>query len=57
MGASHTADLELNRDFTLKKNCWDLMSIERIETACNVAKQADVAAVPSSKCGIQFKSY
>ncbi|KAF0723403.1 hypothetical protein AaE_009876, partial [Aphanomyces astaci] len=45
MGASHTTDLELNKDFTLKKNCWDLMSIERIETACNVAKQADVAAV------------
>ncbi|CAK4653643.1 hypothetical protein LEN26_011169 [Aphanomyces euteiches] len=45
MGASHTTDLELNKDFTLKKTCWDLMSIERIETACNVAKTADVAAV------------
>ncbi|RHY12227.1 hypothetical protein DYB35_008784 [Aphanomyces astaci] len=37
--------VQLNKDFTLKKNCWDLMSIERIETACNVAKQADVAAI------------
>lgn len=45
MGAYHTLDLELNRDFTLFKSCWDIMSIERIETACNVAKQADVAAV------------
>ncbi|KAF0686090.1 Aste57867_22055 [Aphanomyces stellatus] len=45
MGASHTTDLELNKDFTLKKTCWDQMSLERIETACNVAKQADVAAV------------
>ena len=41
MGAYHTIDLELNRDFTLTKTCWDIMSLERIEDACNVAKQVN----------------
>jgi protein pelota len=45
MGAYHTLDLELNRDFTLSKNCWDIVSLERIETACDITKQADVAAI------------
>jgi stalled ribosome rescue protein Dom34 len=45
MGAYHTIDLELNKDFTLSKLCWDVMSLERIDIACNVEKQADAAAV------------
>ncbi|DAZ99217.1 TPA: hypothetical protein N0F65_008084 [Lagenidium giganteum] len=45
MGAYHTLDLELNRDFTLFKNCWDAIMLERIETACDIAKRAELAAV------------
>uniref|UniRef100_K3WRF6 Protein pelota homolog n=1 Tax=Globisporangium ultimum (strain ATCC 200006 / CBS 805.95 / DAOM BR144) TaxID=431595 RepID=K3WRF6_GLOUD len=45
LGAYHTLDLEMNRDFTLFKNCWDVMSLERIETACDIAKKAELAAV------------
>lgn len=45
MGAYHTIDLELNRKFTLRKQEWDSVSLERIDTACDPAKSADVAAV------------
>ncbi|KAL7680898.1 putative 50S ribosomal protein L30e [Plasmopara halstedii] len=45
LGAYHTLDLEMNRDFTLTKNCWDVMSLERINIACDVTKQAELAAV------------
>lgn len=45
MGAYHTLDLELNRKFDLSKPEWDSISLDRIETACNVEKTADVAAV------------
>ncbi|XP_071944985.1 protein pelota homolog isoform X1 [Antedon mediterranea] len=45
MGAYHTLDLELNRKFTLAKECWDIIALERIEMACDVAQSADVAAV------------
>ncbi|KAG2790634.1 Protein pelota [Phytophthora cactorum] len=45
LGAYHTLDLEMNRDFTLTKNCWDVMSLERIDMACDIAKQAELAAV------------
>ncbi|GBP27945.1 Protein pelota [Eumeta japonica] len=45
MGAYHTLDLELNRKFTLKKVLWDSVALERVETACDPAATADVAAV------------
>ncbi|KAK1944595.1 Protein pelota [Phytophthora citrophthora] len=45
LGAYHTLDLEMNRDFTLTKNCWDVMSLERIDMACDITKQAELAAV------------
>ncbi|KAJ3054927.1 hypothetical protein HK097_000343 [Rhizophlyctis rosea] len=45
MGAYHTIDLELNRNFTLAKEQWDVISLERIDNACDVTKRADVAAV------------
>ncbi|KAI9907637.1 hypothetical protein PsorP6_003414 [Peronosclerospora sorghi] len=45
MGAYHTLDLEMKRDFTLTKNCWDIISLERIEMACDISKQAELAAV------------
>lgn len=45
MGAYHTLDLELNRKFTLGKLEWDSVTLERIETACDPTKHADLAAV------------
>ncbi|KAJ1875134.1 Translation factor pelota [Coemansia sp. RSA 990] len=44
-GQYHTLDLELNQPFTLSKPQWDLISLKRIEDACDITKQADVAAV------------
>lgn len=38
-------DLELNRKFSLRKQEWDSVSLERVETACDPTKFADVAAV------------
>uniref|UniRef100_A0A6M2DF58 Protein pelota homolog n=1 Tax=Xenopsylla cheopis TaxID=163159 RepID=A0A6M2DF58_XENCH len=45
MGAYHTLDLELNRKFTLHKQLWDSVALERVDCACDVAQTADVAAV------------
>lgn len=45
MGAYHTLDLELNRKFALQKSEWDSISIERMDMACDVSQNADVAAV------------
>lgn len=45
MGAYHTLDLELNRKFSLRKQEWDSVSLERVDTACDPTKSADVAAV------------
>jgi protein pelota len=45
MGAYHTIDLEMNRKFTLQKTEWDAIALERVETATNPARTADVAAV------------
>ncbi|CAD5120777.1 DgyrCDS9337 [Dimorphilus gyrociliatus] len=45
MGAYHTLDLEKNKKFTLFKTEWDSVSLDRVETACDPAQSADVAAV------------
>jgi protein pelota len=45
MGAYHTIDLEVNRKFEITKPEWDSIALERVETACDVAQKADVAAV------------
>lgn len=45
MGQYHTIDLELNRKFTIRKDVWDFVAIDRIELACDVARQADLGAV------------
>eukprot|EP00040_Diaphanoeca_grandis_P017510 m.91474 g.91474 ORF g.91474 m.91474 type:complete len:386 (-) comp26472_c0_seq1:104-1261(-) len=44
-GAHHTLELELNRAVTITKPSWDLITLERIDLACNAAKSADVGAV------------
>ncbi len=38
MGAYHTLDLELNRKLVLYKDEWDSVALDRIESACNIAK-------------------
>ncbi|KAF0295775.1 Protein pelota [Amphibalanus amphitrite] len=45
MGAYHTLDIEANRKFSLQKNYWDSISIERVEMACDPTQHADLAAV------------
>lgn len=45
LGAYHTLDLEVNRKFVLTKNEWDSVALERIDSACDVAQNADLAAV------------
>ncbi|KAI8140428.1 hypothetical protein BJV82DRAFT_622521 [Fennellomyces sp. T-0311] len=45
MGSYHTIDLELHRAFTLYKPEWDVIALQRVEDACDVTKQADVAAI------------
>eukprot|EP00501_MAST-03F_sp_TOSAG23-6_P000207 GSMAST32.ASY1.ANO1.210.1 assembled CDS len=45
MGAYHTIDLEINRKIQLAKPCWDAVFLERLETAIDVSKSADLAAV------------
>ena len=45
MNSYHTIDLELNRNFTLIKSLWDTIALERVTDACDIAKQADLAAV------------
>lgn len=45
LGAYHTMDLEMNKNFTLYKPEWDMLAFERIDQACNIAKRADVAAI------------
>jgi protein pelota len=45
MGAYHTIDLELNRKFEITKPEWDSISLGRVESACDVTQNADVAAV------------
>ncbi|CAF3592493.1 unnamed protein product [Adineta steineri] len=44
-GSYHTLDLELHNAFTLRKHVWDSIALDRVEVACNPAKQADVAAI------------
>ena len=45
MNAYHTLELELNKNFTIEKDCWDTILLERADTACNPSKYAEIAAV------------
>lgn len=45
IGAYHTLDLELNQVFSIEKDVWDTIHLERIETSSDPAKKAEVAAV------------
>jgi protein pelota len=45
MGAYHTLDLELKKDFTLHKDFWDSVALDRVNSACDPTQYADVGAV------------
>mmetsp|Transcript_27792 Transcript_27792/g.50192 ORF Transcript_27792/g.50192 Transcript_27792/m.50192 type:complete len:422 (+) Transcript_27792:96-1361(+) len=48
MGAFHTLTLELDRQFSIEKDCWDQVYLDRIEEACNPEKGAEIACVVMS---------
>jgi protein pelota len=45
VGAYHTLDLEMNQTFSIEKDWWDTIHLERIEDASDPVKQAELAAV------------
>jgi len=45
LGSYHTLELAKDRQFEIEKEEWDAMHIERIETAADPSRDADVAAV------------
>ncbi len=45
MGAHHTLTLELGRNFSIEKECWDQIFLDRIDEACNPERSAEIAAV------------
>ena len=45
MGAFHTLTLELDRQFTIEKLCWDQIYLDRIDEACYPEREAEVAVV------------
>lgn len=50
MGAYHTIDLELNRKFTIFKEHWDSVTLERVETACDPAAVSDLPDPVAQSC-------
>jgi protein pelota len=52
LGAYHTIDLEAHRPFTITKQEWDSISLDRIEAACDVpANNADCKTSRNRSCG------
>ncbi|GAM29193.1 hypothetical protein SAMD00019534_123690, partial [Acytostelium subglobosum LB1] len=49
LGAYHTIDLEVNRDFTLFKDEWDTVSLDLVKSASDISQRADVAALIMSE--------
>lgn len=45
MGSFHTLTLELGRNFSIEKECWDQILLERIEEACHPERGAELAAI------------
>merc|ERR1719350_104922 len=45
LGSYHTLELAKDRQFEIEKEDWDAMHVERIETAADPTRDADVAAV------------
>ena len=45
MGAHHTLTLELGRNFSIEKECWDQIYLDRIEEACNPELGAEICGI------------
>jgi len=45
MGQYHTLDLELGHPFTIEKDCWDQIYLDRLKEACDPSGKAELAAV------------
>ncbi|EMR09096.1 mRNA surveillance protein pelota [Pneumocystis murina B123] len=45
MGSYHTLDLKLHSNFTLTKQEWDSIALERLDEACDPNKRAEIGAV------------
>eukprot|EP01105_Mastigella_eilhardi_P023886 TRINITY_DN609_c0_g1_i1.p1 TRINITY_DN609_c0_g1~~TRINITY_DN609_c0_g1_i1.p1 ORF type:complete len:345 (-),score=94.84 TRINITY_DN609_c0_g1_i1:294-1301(-) len=45
LGAHHALDLQVNRQFSIEKEHWDSLALERLTTACDPTAHADVAAI------------
>lgn len=45
MGAMHTLTLELAQNFSVEKECWDQIYLDRIDEAVHPERQAEIAAV------------
>ncbi len=45
MGAYHTLTLEIGRNFTIEKECWDQIYLDRIDEATQPERSAEIAAV------------
>lgn len=52
MGAYHTLTLELDRQFSIEKLCWDQIYLDRIEEACHPENDAEVACIVMSPSGL-----
>jgi protein pelota len=52
MGAYHTLNVELNQNFSLEKECWDQIFLDRIDESCNPERLAEVAAVVMQSTGL-----
>ena len=55
LGAHHTLEIELQRPFTVTKEHWDSVALERIQSACDPGAAADVAAVIMSEVQSQIR--
>jgi len=45
LGSYHTLELEVNKDFTVRKARWDAMHLEQLDEAVDVSRRAQIAAV------------
>ena len=49
LGAHHTLDIEVGRSFTVEKDEWDSISLDRVEESCDPTRSAEIAAVIMSE--------
>uniref|UniRef100_A0A7S0CJY0 Eukaryotic peptide chain release factor subunit 1 n=1 Tax=Proboscia inermis TaxID=420281 RepID=A0A7S0CJY0_9STRA len=52
MGAFHTLSVEIGRQFSLEKPCWDQIFLDRVDESCHPERDADIAAVVMAANGL-----